>query len=113
MNYKLFLDDVRDAPDASWTVARTAAECIELLKTGQFTRLSLDHDLGDDIAGTGYNVACWLEERAAAGRWAVVPRNIGVHSANPPGRVNIEAAISSIDRFRAQAGCGLDGLERG
>ena len=31
-------------------------EAIELLKTGKVSELSLDHDLGDDIRGTRYDV---------------------------------------------------------
>lgn len=46
----LWLDDERKPwlhrPDRVWAWAKTAAEAIELLKTGQVAYASLDHDLG-------------------------------------------------------------------
>lgn len=35
-------------------------EAIELLKSGEVRKLSLDHDLGDDERGTGYDVLLWI-----------------------------------------------------
>ena len=52
---KVYLDDERAAP-AGWVDVRWPEEVIELLKTGNVTELSLDHDLGDDGHGTGYDV---------------------------------------------------------
>jgi hypothetical protein len=57
---KVYLDDERPCPDG-WVVARWPEEVIELLKTGQVTHLSLDHDLGDDYRGTGYDVITWID----------------------------------------------------
>ena len=59
---KVFLDDERPTPDG-WVRAFTAPEAIELLKTGKVTHLSLDHDLGPQEAGTGYDVCLWVEEK--------------------------------------------------
>ena len=55
-----------------------------LLKTGEVEELSLDHDLGDDERGTGYDVLVSIEE-AVALRGFRAPA-IMVHSANaaPP-----------------------------
>jgi hypothetical protein len=53
---------------------------------------SLDHDLGDDSNGTGYNVACYIEEAAYTGQ--LRPQEIYIHSANPVGRMNKESAIA-------------------
>ena len=61
---KVYLDDERIAPDG-WTQVRWPDEAIELLKTGQVTHLSLDHDLGDDERGTGYDVVLWVEKAVA------------------------------------------------
>lgn len=52
---KVFLDDERATPPG-WTRACWPDEVIELLSTGTATELSLDHDLGDDERGTGYDV---------------------------------------------------------
>jgi hypothetical protein len=69
---KVFLDDARQEPDG-WTRTYTARETIELLKTGEVTHLSLDHDLGVRPEGaddTGYAVLAFLEQEIGNGRWA-------------------------------------------
>jgi hypothetical protein len=95
---RVWLDDERTAPDG-WVHVKTAAEAIALLEEGGVVELSLDHDLGDDAAGTGYDVATWLEEAAHGGRVAAVRWR--VHSANPVGRERMERALSNADRFWA------------
>lgn len=97
---KLWLDDVRPAPEG-WTAVRTAAEAIAVLATGTVEIVSLDHDLGPAEAGTGYDVASWIEEQAATG---TLPRvRWRVHSANPVGVRRMEAALQSADRFWGEA----------
>lgn len=108
---RVYLDDVRPAPEG-WTLARSYKEAIALLSQGNVTVISLDHDLGiietgnvgeivigreDADTKTGYDVACWIEERAAAGKYTVLNLpEIVCHSANPVGRKRIEQAITSI-----------------
>ena len=99
---KLYLDDERPAP-AGWTAARWPNEAIAHLQTGQVEELSLDHDLGDDARGTGYDVLLWIEE-AVAVRGFNPPRLISVHSANPSARQKMELAIQSIERLRQAGG---------
>jgi hypothetical protein len=70
-------------------------EAIALLQTSQVTEISLDHDLGDDDRGTGYDVLLWIEE-AMRLRGFVPPRR-HVHSANPAARVRMLAAMASIE----------------
>ena len=38
---------------------------IALLEAGNVTEISLDHDLGDDDRGTGYDVILWIEQALA------------------------------------------------
>jgi len=52
---KVFLDDLRATPEG-WHRAYWPDEVIALLKNGDVTAVSLDHDLGDDAKGTGYDV---------------------------------------------------------
>jgi hypothetical protein len=94
---KLFLDDVRNPPDNSWTVTRDAHKCIALLKLGKVEVISLDHDLGENTP-TGYDVLKWIEKVTALGEFTP-PKEIRVHSANPVGRGVMDAAIVSIRRF--------------
>ena len=73
------------------------SEAIDLLKTGQVTEISLDHDLGDDERGTGYDVVLWIEEAVA--RHSFVPPCIKVHSANTSARDKMLSGIRSIERI--------------
>jgi hypothetical protein len=43
---KIFLDDIRNPPDNSWTIARTADVAIEFLKTGKGKMLSYLRAIG-------------------------------------------------------------------
>lgn len=90
----VFLDDVRDAPIGA-VLCRTAEEALALIESGKVSRISFDHDLGTEL--TGYDVAKRIEEMVATGQIAM-PR-WQVHSANPVGRMNIEAAMHSAERF--------------
>lgn len=97
---KVFLDDLRPAPD-DWVRVFWPDEAIALLKSGEVTVISLDHDLGDDHRGTGYDVLIWIEEAVATANFRA-PRMI-VHSANPAARERMEAAIAAI-MIRSLAG---------
>ena len=90
----VFLDDLRDPPPGA-TLCRTAQEAIRLIESGVVTRISFDHDLGTEL--TGYDVAKLVERLVAEGK-IMLPR-WHVHSANPVGRCNIEAAMRSAERF--------------
>lgn len=89
---KLFLDDERPCP-LGWVHVKTAWQAIGMLSTRMVTEVSLDHDLGGDDAGTGYNVICWLEEVIFTDASFPVPI-VYVHTANPSARVKmIQSAI--------------------
>lgn len=98
---KIFLDDdpIRDSwVDHTWTICRTAQEVMLLLAQNRCELLSLDHDLGEKF--TGYDLCSWIEAEAAYGSWDLVPAAFEIHSANPVGRKNMQAAIDSIERMR-------------
>ena len=104
MNLHLFVDDEKALPESTdsdiWVLARTYNQAIELLKGIVFKTVSLDHDLGEEK--TGYDIACWLEERQHENK--PIPTHIYAHSENPAGRINIERAIQSINRRREASG---------
>ena len=77
------------------------AEAIELLKTGEVTEISLDHDLGDDVRGTGYDVVLWIEEAVACRFF--VPPSIKVHSANTSAREKMLSGIRMIERIAEES----------
>lgn len=94
---RLWLNDERPAPKG-WIRAHTAEEAIQILRTGYVAEASIDHDLGKDK--TGYDVLCWIEERVS--RPGFEPPILHVHSANPPGRARMQAAIIAIAKIAAQ-----------
>ncbi len=95
---KVFLDDVREAPKG-WKRVFWPQDAIALLMTGSVDEISLDHDLGNDKRGTGYDVITWMEQ--AVIERGLIPPKINIHSANPVARRHMEAGIRSIEnRYR-------------
>jgi len=92
---RVYLDDERATPDG-WVRVFWPSEAIALLETGEVEELSLDHDLGDDERGTGYDVVLWIEE--AVFLRGFKPPKIHVHSANSSAREKMLAGIQSIQQ---------------
>jgi len=93
---RVFLDDERPTPDG-WHRCYWPDEVVALLEAGEVTHVSLDHDLGDDERGTGYDVIVWIEEAVVTRGF--VPPMLSVHSANAAARARMEAGIRSIERL--------------
>lgn len=97
---RVYLDDIRRAP-VGWTRVKTAAQCIERLRSGKVEELSLDHDLapehyeamtgyvpaGPSEVPTGLAVVDWMVEHK------VWPSVIILHTMNPAGRANMQRTI--------------------
>jgi hypothetical protein len=96
---RIFLDDERQTPEG-WVRAYWPEEVIALLEAGGVREISLDHDLGDDDRGTGYDVILWIEEAVALRGFR--PPKLTVHSANASARIRMLAGIASIQRFAAR-----------
>lgn len=101
MNKKLYLDDIRELPDNSYILVRSYEEAIKFVNTyGIPSFISFDHDLGVDenknLLPTGYDFAKWLVEMDMDKKY-FFPKdfNFKVHSANPVGKVNIEAYLNN------------------
>ena len=92
---RVYLDDERQTPEG-WTRVYWPEEAIDLLKSGEVTHISLDHDLGDDSHGTGYDVVLWIEE--AVFTRGFKPPYMQVHSANSSARERMESGINNIRR---------------
>ena len=93
---RIWLDDVRPEPPG-WTRCWWPDQVIALLRAHPLGEvvLSLDHDLGDDARGTGYDVLAWLEEHVAT-HPVTEPPEIRLHTANPVARERMEAAAASV-----------------
>ena len=96
MTVRVYLDDERPTPPG-WTAARWPDEVIALLQAGGVAEVSLDHDLGDDERGTGYDVILWIE-RAVVER-GFCPPLIRCHTANTSARAKMEAGVAAIARM--------------
>lgn len=90
---KVYLDDLRPTPEG-WIGVRWPEEVIELLKTGNVSEISLDHDLGDDEHGTGNDVITWIEEQVFLHDF--VPPKISLHTDNASARKKMSAGINQI-----------------
>jgi hypothetical protein len=97
---RIFLDDERPTPQG-WVRAYWPQEVISLLEAGGVTEVSLDHDLGDDERGTGYDVVLWVEEAVATRGFT--PPKLKVHSANSSARAKMEQGIAKIERLTSQS----------
>lgn len=98
---KIYLDDVREAPEG-WTRVYWPREAIDLLKTNVVEEISLDHDLGDtdvEHPRTGYDVLLWIEKAVATSPMPSPVPKITIHSANSVGRERMQRAVESIERF--------------
>lgn len=95
----VFLDDERPTPKG-WVRAWWPGEVIELLKTHKVNIISLDHDLGNDSIGTGYDVVLWIEKEVALGK--LTPPIIKVHSANVPAKKKMLPGIKNIYKISAK-----------
>lgn len=95
---KVFLDDERKTPDG-WVRAYWPQEVIEYLKSGEVIEISLDHDLGDDDRGTGYDVILWIEEAVIVRNFD--PPSVKIHSANSSARHKMELGIRNIEKMHA------------
>jgi len=93
---RVYLDDERKTPEG-WVRVNWPDEAIRLLLTGGVTHISLDHDLGDDDRGTGYDVVVWIEEQVAL--HGLVPPIVTVHSDNSSARHRMELGIMNIKRL--------------
>jgi len=99
---RIWLDDIRPMPNWFDVHCKTATEAADYIRTGKVTFISFDHDLGPAKAGTGYHVAVLIEDYAKAG--AIPAIRYAIHSANPVGRVNIEAAMRNAIKFWTEDG---------
>lgn len=99
---KIYLDDERQTPQG-WVRTYWPDEVIALLKAGGVEDISLDHDLGDDQRGTGYDVILWIEEAVALNGFH--PPRIYIHSANASAVEKMRAGVQAIDRLARNNGC--------
>lgn len=96
MSKFIYLDDIREVPSKEWKLVVSYEECIEEMSAGEFSKISLDHDLSDaHYAGnqkerTGFHVLLWMAENNV---WPT--EDLVIHTANPVGRKNMLDLVQS------------------
>lgn len=97
---KLYLDDIRPTPDG-WIHCRWPQDVIwYMVSYGPWIdEISLDHDLGNDYIGTGYDVLKWIEERVYYNSSFYVPK-INLHTDNSVGRQRMQNTIKQIQKLK-------------
>lgn len=82
---KLWVDDMRDAPDDTWTEARKVQTAINLLANFTFEEISLDHDIENRPDDETFKpVAHYIGMKYGSHEKMFWPK-ITVHSMNPVG----------------------------
>jgi len=117
---KLFVDDIRTAPDETWTVARTITAAISAIATFDFDVISLDHDISHQIEMGGLSrpypcdetfvpVAQFIAEKyqphehgAMCFRGSKTPKII-IHTANPAGAIRIAGHLKGFEIERKES----------
>ncbi len=106
---KLYLDDIRDPYDDTWTLVRSYDEFVlrvfmtaALSAEDPITHISFDHDLGmdgEDEALSGMDAAKFFVEKCLDNpELAEHLQEVIVHSANPAGVQNIAGLFKSASK---------------
>lgn len=100
MSYKLFVDDIRDAPDSTWVVVRSVQQARLLIRThGIPDEMSLDHDMGTNPGGDVSEFVKWLILYDMEFDIIKRPLVYKIHSANPVASENMR---SWLDNYMKQ-----------
>lgn len=95
-SYNIYLDDERMPKYDGWTIVRSVDDFKKIImKNGLPKKMSLDHDLGDNLP-TGYDAVKWMVYEM---EFDLRNIDINVHSANPVGAENMRKLIKSWNKF--------------
>lgn len=93
-NVKVYLDDKRSTIDG-YIRAFWPSQVEEYIKMLNVSEISLDHDLGNDDIGTGYDVVCFIEENVYFNKDFNVPV-LKTHTDNSSARDKMQRGIKQI-----------------
>ena len=89
----LYVDDIRDAPDDTWMVARKVEEAIRLIDANEFEKISLDHDIENRPSDETFKpVAYFIAEKY---RSKVITPLVIIHTMNPVAAQQIKAILDT------------------
>lgn len=87
---KLWVDDLREAPDDSWVEARKVQSAISMLAHFPMEEISLDHDIENRPSDeTFMPVAHYIGEKYHSH----TPPKITIHSINPVGAAEMQKVL--------------------
>lgn len=105
---KLFIDDIRNAPDESWAVARTVDSAISFIAQfgDSIEEISLDHDISHQVGmgelsrpypcvETFTAVARYIAQYYPDQHFGARPK-ITIHSSNPMGAKNMQFILKDF-----------------
>lgn len=95
---KLWVDDIRNAPDDTWMVARTITSAINAMSMMDFTEVSLDHDISHQVTIGEFSRPYPCEETFQPvahylGLNHSCSGKIILHTSNPIGAKNMKAIL--------------------
>lgn len=98
---KIWLDDEYEPNEPGWTWTTNVQDTLDFLRLNptNITDISLDHDLGDNTLGTGYDVLKYIEFRTNADL-SLDHIRIHIHSGNPMRRDLMRETLRRIMEAR-------------
>lgn len=103
---KLWVDDIRQAPDDTWMVARSITSAVNAIQHFEFEEISLDHDISHQVSvgelsrpypcPECFCPVAWLLKEKMWGREASERPRITIHTSNPVGAVELEAILEDF-----------------
>lgn len=105
---KLWVDDMRDAPDESWTEVRKVQPAITLLSNFHFEEISLDHDIenrpdDETFKPIAHYIGMKYDQRVLRDIVKPIPPKITIHSINPTGSKEIQDILLSYGLYSTRA----------
>lgn len=96
---KLWIDDIRNAPDDTWVVARTINSAIKAIRTFNIEEISFDHDISHQVTMEALSrpypcgeCFCAVAYYVSVALWPQKPK-VTIHTSNPAGAKEIEAIL--------------------
>lgn len=105
---KLFVDDIRQAPDESWTVARNVTQAIRCIDrfSASLVEISLDHDISHQVVLGKLSRPYPCDECFCGVAYFIKSLNMAnpdfypniiIHTANPAGADEMKKLLETFD----------------
>lgn len=101
---KLWVDDIRAAPDDTWTVARTVTSAIRAIARYDFEVISLDHDISHQVTVGALGRPYPCEETFAAVAYYIAAKYNGVCPARIIFHTSNQVAGDEMSQMLAENG---------